>query len=181
MKTRTKELMSIGSIPVLALASMLVCGTVLTGDNSNQAPKPAPSLAGDTAYVLAFGVDPMGIFPAYDGKGRFLVWSGTISGGNINGLIAWYMDLTALLEGATHYDDGCVILNASGDTALLVIEESGSTTYRGGGNDPIWRTNGVVTDAGGGYEDWIGRRTHADGDADMTTVPWTGKGTFRVN
>jgi len=46
MKTRMKKLISIRTIPVLALALLLVLGTVL------QAKKPAPSLTCITEYFF---------------------------------------------------------------------------------------------------------------------------------
>ena len=177
MKTIMKKRIAVGTIPMLALTSLLVFGIALAGDNPNQAPKPTPSLAGITAYDLV--APPFGPLQL-DSEGRVLVWEGPITG-DIEGTIQWWIAMPTKGTGAaSHYNDLCVILDEEGNT-LLVVEESGSTTYRGGGNDPIWRTNGVVTDAGGGYEDWIGRQTHADGNADLTVLPPRGTGTFRVN
>ena len=140
-----------------------------------QAETPEPKLEGITAYVLV--APPFGPLMV-DGGGRVLVWEGTISG-DIEGVIQWWIAPSTVTGNAVHYDDRCAILDENGNMLLEVLE-SGSTTYRDG-KDPIWRTNGVVTYASGDYTAWIGRRTHADGDAKMLELPPCGKGTFRVN
>jgi hypothetical protein len=136
------------------------------------AKKPAPKLEGITEYFLVLDLtDPEKI----DAEGRALVWEGTISG-DIEGVIQWWVPWPP----STHYDDRCVILDEAKENVLLDVLESGSTTYRDD-KDPIWRTNGVVVDASGKYTAWIGRQTHADGDAKMLEMPPCGTGTFRVN
>ena len=138
-----------------------------------QAKKPAPSLEGTTEYIY------VGYLGYTDGEGRTLVWEGTISG-DIEGVIQWWIGPTTGTGSVVHYDDRCVILDEN-DVLLLAVEESGSTTYRDG-QDPIWRTNGVVTDGSGGFEDWIGRQTHADGNVEFPPDELPGgMGTFRVN
>ena len=141
-----------------------------------QAKKPAPKLEGTTKYSYVFE-GPI------DTEGRQLVWQGPITG-DIEGVIQWWIGEITKTGGVSHYDDRCVILESDADDApvLLAVDESGSTTTRDG-QDTIWRTNGVVTDGSGGFEDWIGRQTHADGNVEFDTpggLPG-GMGTFRVN
>jgi len=137
--------------------------------------KPAPLLEGITEYALV--APPYGPLMV-DGGGRVLVWEGTISG-DIEGVIQWWIGPVTRTGSVSHYDDRCVILDED-ENVLLEVLESGSTTYRDG-KDPIWRTNGVVTYASGDYTDWIGRQSHADGDAKLLETPPCGTGTFRVN
>ncbi|MHC4518322.1 MAG: hypothetical protein ACYTAS_07025 [Planctomycetota bacterium] len=80
MKTMTKKLVSIKSLPVLALALLLVLGSVFADDDGIGAEEPAPSLASTTEH------DFVGHLGILDDKGRLLAWEGTISG-DINGVI----------------------------------------------------------------------------------------------
>jgi hypothetical protein len=145
-----------------------------------QAKKPAPSLRCTTEYVF------VGYLDEFDSEGRWLVWEGSISG-DIEGVIQWWIGEITKTGGVSHYDDRWVILDEDGEP-LLAGEESGSTTTRGG-QDKIWRTNGVVTDASDQFEGWIGRQTHADGNVELLEIETPeglilipgGTGTFRVN
>jgi len=138
-----------------------------------QAKKPDPSLRCTTEYIY------VGHLGDIDSEGRLLVWEGSIRG-DIEGVIQWWIGEVTTTGGVSHYDDRCVILDSDGEL-LLAVDEVGSTTTRDG-QDPIWRTNGVVTDGSGGFEDWIGRQTHADGNVEFPPdeLP-SGMGTFRVN
>ena len=70
MKTRMKKLITIKTIPVLALALLLVVGTVLANNAAIEAQKPAPSLTGTTEYYFVGADDP----PTVDAEGRVLCW-----------------------------------------------------------------------------------------------------------
>ncbi len=52
MKSRMQKLMSISTIPVFALALLLVSGTALAGDPALGDPKPAPALTGNSSVIL---------------------------------------------------------------------------------------------------------------------------------
>lgn len=172
MKTKMKKLISIGTIPVLAMTLLLVFSTVLA---DNVGVKPAPVLTGTTEYNF---VGNLGIF---DGEGRLLGWEGTISG-DIEGIIQWWMVIPMATTGqVSHYDDLCVILDSEGEL-LLAIDEAGSTTVRHGKNS-IWRTNGTVTDASEEFEAWLGRHVHEGGNFTWAApgVPDHGVGIFRIN
>ncbi|UCG55595.1 MAG: hypothetical protein JSU70_12080 [Phycisphaerales bacterium] len=160
---------------LILLLSALALILALVSAGMAEAEKPEPKLEGITEYDLV--APPFGPL-LIDGEGRVLVWEGTISG-DIDGVIQWWIGPTTGTGSVVHYDDRCVILDEDGNMLLEVLE-SGSTTYRDG-MDPIWRTNGAVVDASGDYTAWIGRQTHADGDADMQASPPCGTGTFRVN
>ena len=159
----------------ICLLLTLVVVAALVPVGMAAAKKPEPKLKGITEYDMV--APPYGPLMV-DGGGRVLVWEGPISG-DIEGVIQWWMGSVTYTGSVAHYDDRCVILDEDGNMLLEVLE-SGSTTYRDG-MDPIWRTNGVVTDASGDYTDWIGRQTHADGDAKLQETPPCGMGTFRVN
>jgi hypothetical protein len=146
--------------------------------------KPAPNLFDSTDYDFVAG---LGIT---DDQGRTLAWKGTISG-DINGVIKWYMDLDNMLYTgqASHYADRFEIWDSAEETLLLAGDEAGSTTARLMKNSN-WRTNGIVTDAAPAYEDWIGRKNHAEGhftwievevEDGFIFVPYHGYGTFRIN
>jgi hypothetical protein len=175
MKTKMKKLISISTIPVLVLASLLVLGTVLSDGAAAHAKKPAPTLTGTTEYDF---VGHLGIF---DAEGRLFAWLGTISG-DIEGVIQWWMVLPTTTGQASHYDDRCLIFDAAG-ALLLAVDEVGTTTVCHGKNT-VWRANGIVTEAYGEFEDWIGRQTHNSGDATWLIpgiLPLDGEGIFRVN
>ncbi len=169
MKTRMKKLISISTIPVLALTLLLVLGTVLADD---AAIKPAPSLACTIDYVWMPG------------------WEGTISG-DIDGVILWPPGSEPMrFAGQTsHYVGRFEIWDSEPDPVLnpdavllLTGEGAGSTTVRHG-RDSIWRTNGIVTGASDDFAEWIGCRVHQGGHFTWLApgIPDQGTGTFRVN
>jgi hypothetical protein len=165
MKTRMKKLISISTIPVLALTLLLVLGTVLADDATMSAIKPSPSLTCTTEYWWVGDH-----------------WEGTISG-DIEGDIVWPpgAEPPKFVGQTAHYGGEFEIYDSFGEL-LLAGEGAGSTTVRHGKNSN-WRTNGIVTEAGPGLEDWIGRRVYQDGHFTWAApgVPLEGVGTFRVN
>ena len=172
MKTRMKKLISISTIPVLALALLLVLGTVM----ADNAAKPAPSLRCTITYEWVRENYPEP-FPGH--------WAGTING-DIEGYIVWPGGGGMRLAGQTsHYAGGFKIWDSepgSNPEAVLLLrgEGAGSTTIRHG-RDSIWRTNGIVL--GGVLEDWLGCRVHQEGHFVWAApgIPDYGTGTFRVN
>ena len=144
-----------------------------------QAKKPAPTLTGTTEYDF---VGHLGIF---DAEGRLLCWKGTISG-DIEGVIRWWMVLPTKKTGqASHFVERFEIWDSDEVDAelLLAVDEEGTTTVCHGKNT-VWRANGIVTEAYGEFEDWIGRQTHNSGDATWLIpgiLPLDGDGIFRVN
>jgi hypothetical protein len=180
MKTKMKKLISISTIPVLALTLLLVLGTVLADDSE----KPAPSLTGTTDYDFVGHLQQ--IPDDLDEEGRLLVWEGTISG-DIEGVIQWWMEPMSITGQASHYVDRWEIwsddpLENSEAVLLLAGDEEGTTTVRHGKNS-VWRANGLVTDVSAGLEDWIGCEVHDDGHFTWAApgLPDHGTGTFRVN
>jgi len=170
MKTRMKKLISISTIPVLALALLLVLGTVL------QAKKPAPSLTGTMEY------DFVGHLGELDDEGRLLVWEGTITGDIEGTLKSWFVSG----GGPPNMPDTAhVLLYESrweiwdGDDLLMAGDEAG-TTATPPGKDGIWRGNGIVTEASEEFEDWIGRQTYAAGNVNWD-FPYSGSGIMRIN
>ena len=173
MKTRMKKLMSISTIPVLALALLLVLGTVM----AENAAKPAPSLRCTIDYwwVRENPPDP---FPGH--------WEGTISG-DIEGYAVWpgggmrFAGQTSHYAGSFQIWDSDPVLNFDA-VLLLTGEGAGSTTIRHG-RDSIWRTNGIVTGAYDDFVDWIGCRVQQEGHFTWLApgIPDEGYGTFRVN
>ncbi len=184
MKTIMKKLISISTIPVLAVALLLVLGTVLADD---AAIKPAPALRCTTEYDF---VGHLGIF---DEEGRLLAWEGTISG-DINGVIKYWMEVPFTITGqASHFVERFEIWDGDPGypedpdypdaSLLLAVDEEGTTTVRHGKNT-IFRANGIVTEASGKFEKWIGRETHNSGDATWVipgVLPLDGEGMFRIN
>ncbi len=170
MKTRMKKLISISTIPVLALALLLVLGTVLADD---AAIKPAPSL------VCAIDYDFVGHLGEFDDEGRLLVWIGGIHG-DIEGEILWWFDLTGSRDTGLvkHYVAKWEIYDLE-DNVLLVGDSTG-TTATPPGKDGIWRGNGKVTEASGEFENWIGRHVSEGGNVNWD-FPFSGSGIFRIN
>jgi hypothetical protein len=168
MKTRMKKLISISTIPVLALALLLVLGTVM----ADNAAKPAPSLRFTTDYWWV-RENPPAPFPGH--------WEGTISG-DIDGYIIWPGGGGMRFAGQTSHYVGSFEIYDLADNLILVGEGAGSTTVRHG-RDSIWRSNGIVTGSSDEFADWIGCRVHQDGHFTWAApgVPEAGYGTFRVN
>jgi hypothetical protein len=172
MKTRMKKLISIGTIPVLALALLFVLGTVLADD----AVKPAPSLncTLECEYVAHLGI--------FDTEGRLLVWDGPLYG-DIEGRIRWWFVLGAGppnmpgKQQVKFYEARWEILDD--DENLLLAGNSSGTTATPGEKDGIWRGNGIVTEAYLGFEDWIGCRIYESGT--VYWYPLSGDGIFRIN
>ena len=139
--------------------------------------KPASTLFLTTEYDF---VGDLGIL---DPQGRLLAWEGTVSG-DINGVIKWWMDPTTMTYTgqASHYEDRFEIWDATETTLLLAGDEAGSTTARHGKNSN-WRTNGIVTEAYGEFENWLGRNNHAEGHFTWAApgLPDYGYGTLRIN
>jgi hypothetical protein len=179
MKMRMKKLISISTIPVLALALLLVLGTVLSDGAAAQAKKPAPSLTGTTEYDF---VGHLGIF---DAEGRLLGWIGTISG-DIEGVIHWWVVLPMKTTGQiTHWVSRWEIwsddpLQENSEAVLLLAGDDAGTNIVRHEKNSIWRANGIVTEAYGEFQDWIGRQVHEDGNLNWD-FPYWGSGIFRVN
>jgi len=169
MKTRMKKLISISTIPVFALALLLVLGTVLADD---AAIKPAPALncTIDYWWVRDNAPDP---FPGH--------WEATISG-DINGHAVYPGGAMRIAGGTSHYGGSFEIYDSPGGNLLMAGDGHGSTTVRHGKNSN-WRTSGTVTEAYGQYADWEGRRVHQEGTFtwDDDGAPKDGSGIFRVN
>ena len=177
MKRRMKKLISISTIAVLALALLVVLGTVLSG-GAAQAKKPAPSLRCTTEYYFRGADDP----PIYE-EGRLLCWEGPISG-DINGVIQWWMMPGGKSTGQVGHHAGgrWKIWNSDKTVLLLAGDDEESTTVRHGKNS-VWRGHGIVTDASEEFEDWIGRSMHEGGHFTWAEpgLPLEGEGTFRIN
>ncbi len=173
MKTRMKKLISISTIPVLALALLLVLGTVLADDGAQ---KPAPSLICAIDYEFVGHLQQ--IPDDLDEEGRLLVWDGEIHG-DIEGRILWWFDLTGSLETGkvSHYVARWEIYVADN---LVLAGDSCGTTASPPKKDGIWRGEGIVTEAYGEFEDWIGRHSYEGGNVNWD-FPYSGEGIFRIN
>ncbi|MHC4083725.1 MAG: hypothetical protein ACYSU3_13690 [Planctomycetota bacterium] len=179
MKTTMKKLIPISIIAVLALALLVVSGTVLADDDE----KPAPKLECTITYVWMPG------------------WAGTIYGdigGTDGAYVVWPGGSMRFAGQTSHYSgerafeiwDMDPVLYPDDAVLLMVGDTStGSTTVRHGKNSN-WRTSGIVTEAYGEFEDWIGRRVYQEGHftwqnigtpEEPIIVPKDGSGTFRVN
>jgi uncharacterized protein (TIGR02246 family) len=185
MKTRMKKLISIGTIPVLALALLLVLGTVLADDAVIEAQKSAPSLTGTTEYDFFGADDP----PTVDAEGRVLCWKGPISG-DIEGVILWWfdMDLFVRTGQVSHWVDRWEIwsddpLENPGEAVLLLAGDEAGTTTAPPGEDGFWWGKGIVTEASAEFENWIGRQMYDGGNVKWAApgLPDCGEGTFRIN
>jgi hypothetical protein len=139
-----------------------------------QAKKPAPSLQCTITY------DFVGHLETPDADGIWLVWSGAIHG-DIEGVIFWWFDLTAGREtgNVSHYVARWEIWDGV-DAELLLAGNSAGTTATPPGKDGIWRGKGIVTEAYGEFEDWIGRPSYESGNVNWD-FPYSGEGTFRIN
>ena len=177
MKTRMKKLISISTIPVLALALLLVLGTVLVDDAVIWAKKPAPSLRCTIEYDFRGADDP----PTFDAEGRLLCWEGPISG-DIEGVIQYWMPPGTITGQVNHFVARWEIWNATKTELLLAGDSAGTTTIRHGKNS-VWRGNGIVTEASAEFEAWIGRNVHDGGHFTWAApgLPDCGEGIFRIN
>jgi len=185
MKTRMKKLISISTIPVLALALLLVLGTVLADDGAIEAQNPAPSLTGATKYDFFGADDP----PTVDAEGRVLCWKGPISG-DIEGVMLWWFDMDRFVTigQVSHWVDRWEIWsddpleNPEAAVLLLAGDEAGTTTAPPG-EDGFWWGKGIVTEASTEFEVWIGRQMYDGGNVKWAApgLPDCGEGTFRIN
>ena len=167
MKTKMKKLISISTIPVLALALVLVLGTVL------QAKKTTPPLTCATEYFFE------GDVPPYD-----LAWVGPVSG-DIQGVVKWWL-LSRSPHPAPPSQVGQMLFRweiyDSAENLLLAGEERERTIVRHGKNS-VWRANGIVTEASEQFEDYIGSQMHDGGNFTWdpeTGLPDHGFGTLRI-
>ena len=67
------------------------------------------------------------------------------------------------------------------DAVLLLAGDDAGTTTTPPGKDGIWQGNGIVTEASGDFEDWIGRHVYEHGSVYWGDVPISGDGTFRID
>jgi hypothetical protein len=165
MITKMKKLISISTIPVLALALLLVLGTVLSG-GAAQANKTTPPLTCATEYWWMPG------------------WVGPVSG-DIDGVIKW----TLLSKSPHPAPPGQVgqmlfrweIWDVDEEVLLLAGDENERTIVRHGKNS-VWRANGIVTEASEEFEDYIGSQMHDGGNFTWASpgVPEHGFGTLRI-
>ena len=103
--------------------------------------------------------------------------------GNIAGDIDGWMEVTSVEgwdQGKTfHFEETWVIKTEEGGAVFLAGTDGGVVSP-----NSDYRANGVVTEAGPGYEHLIGRTVHMSGyitwDPD-TGAPLTAPGTFRIN
>ena len=175
MNSRMQKLIPISSIPLLALALLLVSGTVLADDAALGDPKPAPSLTGSTEHEF---VGHLGIL---DDKGRLLAWEGTISG-DINGVIQWWMGPMSTIGHVSSYVYRVEIWNSDKTVLRLAGEQAGSTTAAPG-KDAVWRGKGIVTEASAEFDEWIGRQVYESGHATWAipgVLPDYGVSTFLI-
>ncbi|UCD40506.1 MAG: SgcJ/EcaC family oxidoreductase, partial [Candidatus Bathyarchaeota archaeon] len=180
-----KKLISISTIPVLALALLLVLGTVLADDAAIEAQKSAQSLTGTTAYDFFGADDP----PTVDAEGRVLCWKGSISG-DIEGVILWWFDMDRFVTigQVSHWVDRWEIwsddpLENPEEAVLLLAGDEAGTTTAPPGEDGFWWGKGIVTEASAEFEDWIGRQMYDGGNVTWAApgLPDCGEGTFRIN
>jgi len=159
--------MSVGLLSLVVLMAVVPIGMV-------QAKTP---LYCTTDYYF---VGQNGIF---DDEGRLLCWKGTVSG-DINGEINWWMYiLDKKCPQVTHFaDDIWEILDSETGEALLRGDEKGTTTIRHGKNS-VWRSNGIVIEAYGDFEIWVGRNVHMSGHFTWVEpgFPDSGTGIIRIN
>lgn len=138
--------------------------------------KAVPALHNTIDYVFTAH---LGIF---DSEGRRQVWEASISG-DIEGEMKWWFVSDGgppnMPDAAhvAHYEGRWEIWDG-GD--LLLAGQSAGTTAQPKDKDGIWRGAGVVTEAGAGYEAWIGRRIFEGGNVNWV-FPFSGQGIFRIN
>ena len=123
----------------------------------------------------------VGHLGTFDAEGRLLAWQGTVSG-DINGEINWWMFFYTKAQ-VTHFaDDIWEILDSETGEPLLRGDEHGTTTIRHGKNS-VWRSNGIVLEAYGDFEIWVGRHVHMGGHFTWVVpgFPDSGTGIIRIN
>lgn len=166
------------ALSVLGVALTVTLALLPVGIAQAKAP-----LRGTTAYEF---VGHLGIV---DADGRLLAWEGTTSG-DIDGVIRWWVEPGDTFTGqAHHYSIRVEIWDSTATELLLAAEMSGTTTARHGKNSN-WRENGVVTEANGDFESWVGRHVHESGHFTWqvidtpdgpVTIPEAGTSIFRIN
>ncbi len=157
--------MSVGLLSLVVLLAVVPIGMV-------QAKTP---LYCTTDYVF------VGHLGTFDDDGRLLCWIGTVSG-DINGEINWWMFFYTKAQ-VTHFaDDIWEILDSETGEVLLRGDEKGTTTIRHGKNS-VWRSNGIVLEAYGDFEIWVGRHVHMGGHFTWIVpgFPDSGSGILRIN
>ena len=177
MKTRMKKLISISTIPVLALALLLVLGTFLADDAAIGAQKTTPPLTCTTEYYFVGHLDPPD-----------LCWVGPISG-DIEGVVKWWLlpesppPKSPPTGQVGHMLFRWEIWDGPGEDAVLLLagDENERTIIRHGKNS-VWRANGIVTEASEEFEDYIGSQTHDGGNFTWAApgLPEHGFGTLRI-
>ena len=178
MKTIMRKQITISTIPVLALALLLVLGTVLADDTAIEAQKSAPSLRCTITYNFVGANDP----PTVDAEGRVLCWDGEIHG-DIEGVILWWFDMDHFVSiGQVSYYVARWEIYDLADNLILAGDSAGTTAVPPG-KDGIWRGKGIVTEASAGFEDWIGRPLYEGGNVTWAApgLPDCGEGIFRIN
>jgi len=173
MKTRMKKLISISTIPVLALALLLVLGTVLSDGAAAQDEKTTPPLTCATEYDFVGHLEPYA-----------LKWVGPVSG-DIEGVIKWWL-LSKSPHPAPPGQVGQMLFrweiwDVDEEVLLLAGDENERTIVRHGKNS-VWRANGIVTEASEEFEDYIGSQMHDGGNFTWASpgVPEHGFGTLRI-
>ena len=172
MKTVMNKLITIKSIPVLALVLLVVLGSVLAGD---------AAITPLSALSCTIRVDFVGHLGTIDDEGRLLAYDGEIHG-DIEGVVKWWLDLTFSqnIGQISYYAARWEIYDLAGN--LLLAGDDAGTTAMPPGEDGIWRSKGIVTEASAKFEDWIGRQVYEDGNVewDENGLPKGGGGTFRI-
>ncbi|MHC4699039.1 MAG: hypothetical protein ACYTFQ_00530, partial [Planctomycetota bacterium] len=120
MKTTMNRLITIKSISLLALVLLVALGPVFADDDEIGAEEPAPSLTGTTEHNF------VGHLGTIDDEGRLLAWEGTI-GGDINGVIQWWMGPMSTIGHISNYVYRVEIWNSDKTVLLLAGEAAGST------------------------------------------------------
>ncbi|MHC4117074.1 MAG: SgcJ/EcaC family oxidoreductase [Planctomycetota bacterium] len=175
MKTTMNRLITIKSISLLALVLLVALGPVFADDDEIGAEEPAPSLTGTTEHNF------VGHLGTIDDEGRLLAWEGTI-GGDINGVIQWWMGPMSTIGHISNYVYRVEIWNSDKTVLLLAGEAAGSTTAAPG-KDGFWRGKGIVTQASAEFENWIGRQVFESGQATWAipgVLPDHGVSTFLI-
>ena len=166
---------------LIFLLSTLALILALVPAGMTKAKKPAPSLTG--TIDCDFDGSQM------DDENRTLVWNGTIIG-EINGRILWWIDFNKMVSTGkvSHYVARWEIwdidpIDDPDDAVLLLAGDDAGTTTTPPGKDGIWQGNGIVTEASGDFEDWIGRHVYEHGSVYYSPEgdPVSGDGTFRIN
>ncbi len=154
---------------LFALSLTLICTTVLVN---------ARPMYGE---MMLYFMAPGPTHPDYGPP----VWSGTITG-DINGNMYFYNWGMEKDVGQAHFFwETWLITDTEGGLMLMGVD-NGVVSWS---NDK-YRMNGVVTDAGPGYEHLVGRNVHMSGyitwenigtPEEPVMIPETAPGTFRVN